>query len=990
MSPCARIAISAGLLCSAVSASAQVIQWNGAISGNWNDPTRWLPQTVPTNSSHSAVFNPGMYNPRLNLSVAINSVTVGGGVQLDIQAGHSLGITGPAFSNDGQMWVNPTATNVITNILVSGIPTTTVSGGGRISLNANATLATATLSSGTGSTLVNSAGHTIEGSGRILATVQNDGLISANLFAKYLQLSGPVTQSPTGTFLAAGGFAGISDGGSLTGGIFTCSDGGKGRIDGNGTISGVTTTFQCTIEVNPGSVLHLASGGITNDGFIVVNPTAINSTTFLRFDDAATLNGSGRVVLNANTNLTTAVIDSPGAFVGVNGSSHTIAGTGRINAALTNNGTIRGDVPGRSLEIRSNITQGANGLIMGSSGGFAALGNGSVITGGSFTSSDGGLVKTTASEIGTVNGVTSTATLHVDAGGVLALQSGGFINNGTMTVNPAAINSVTALRFSQDATLGGSGTLTLNANVNLNTAIIDAVAPSVGTNAFPHAITGSGRINAPMINSGFIRGGSPNHYLEIRNTMSQFGGGRIIGEDTGSVALGNGSVISGGTFETIGDGRVRVTAGEIATVDNVTNLGTLHVDGGGRLTLLSGGLVNNGTITVNPAIINSVTSVFAAANTTLSGTGTLVLNGNINLNTATLTTADNALLHITNATTHTITGNGNVIAPIENNGIIAGSSTSPAALVALRATVNQSATGRIVGNVGSPALGGATVNGGRFQGLGTVRALAGTSAINNVINESTFSLDGGAVVVVTNLTNNGTILVNSTSLNSVTNISFSGPQTVLGTGTFRLAANSNLNTAILTASSATLSEQQTLRGTGRLNGTFSLQGFTAPGFNDAAGQLDFSGPMTLGPDHNLTCKASGTTVDLFDRITSSSTIALNGSLNATFVGGYNPVTPCTEFEIVRANGGLSGEFTSVVLPLAPSGYKWRIAYSDLAATLRLSCRPDVNVDCIIDFFDYRDFVADFAAADRSADYNEDNVIDFFDYLDFVADFAAGC
>ncbi len=993
MSPCTRIAFAAGLLCTGLCAglsSAQVIQWNGSISGNWNDPTRWIPQTVPNSATHTAIFNPGMYNPRLNISVAIDSVSVGNGVQLDIQAGTSLGIAGSSFSNNGHMYINPTSASAGTNILVSGIPTTTVSGTGRISLNASPNLATATLNSGAGSTLVNSAGHTIEGSGRILATTHNDGLIRANLFEKYLQISAPVTQSATGTFLAAGGFAGIADGGSLTGGTFTCSDGGKGRIDGNGTIDGVTATPQCTIEVNPGGILHLAAGGITNNGFIVVNQTALNAITTLRFDTAATLNGSGRVVLNANTNINTAVIDSLAAAVGTNGQSHTIAGTGRINAPLINLGTIQADALGRVLEIRSSVTQSGTGSIIGTNGGFASLGNGSLISGGTFASSNNGVVKTSPGEIGTVNGVTSTAAFHVDAGGILALQTGGFINNGTITVNPSALNAITTLRFTQDTALSGAGTLTLNANSNLSTAVIDATAPAVGTNASPHTITGSGRINAPMINSGIVRGGSPNHYLEIRNAMSQFGG-RIIGEDTGSVALGNGSVITGGTFESIGDGRIRVTAGEIGTVDNVTNLGTLHVDGGGRLTVLSGGLVNNGFVTINPNTVNAITSLFAAANTTLGGTGTLVLNANSNLNTAIITTADNTQLRLTNAVTHTITGHGNVDAPIDNNGTIAGSSTSPTAVIALRNTVNQSATGRLVGNVGSVALSGATVNSGRFQGIGRVRALSGSSAINNVINETTFSLDGGAVVAVTNLTNNGTILINPDSVNAITNLSFAGVQTVVGTGTIRLASNSNLSTAILTTSSAvTLSSQQTLRGTGRLNGTFSLQGTTAPGFNDATGQIDFTGPMTFGADHILLSEASGTTVGLFDRITSSSTIALAGTLNATFVSGYNPTTPCTEFELVRANGGLSGEFGIVLLPSAPNGLKWRIAYTDTTATLRLSCRPDVNVDCIIDFFDYLDFVADFSAGDRSADYNEDDVIDFFDYLDYVADFAAGC
>ncbi len=54
------------------------------------------------------------------------------------------------------------------------------------------------------------------------------------------------------------------------------------------------------------------------------------------------------------------------------------------------------------------------------------------------------------------------------------------------------------------------------------------------------------------------------------------------------------------------------------------------------------------------------------------------------------------------------------------------------------------------------------------------------------------------------------------------------------------------------------------------------------------------------------------------------------------------------------------------------------------------CTSDFNADTVVDFFDYLDFVASFAANSPAADFNADTVIDFFDYLDFVASFAAGC
>ena len=50
----------------------------------------------------------------------------------------------------------------------------------------------------------------------------------------------------------------------------------------------------------------------------------------------------------------------------------------------------------------------------------------------------------------------------------------------------------------------------------------------------------------------------------------------------------------------------------------------------------------------------------------------------------------------------------------------------------------------------------------------------------------------------------------------------------------------------------------------------------------------------------------------------------------------------------------------------------------------------LNLDGQVDFFDYLDFSAAFAAEDASADFDGDGQVDFFDYLDFVSAFSAGC
>ena len=54
------------------------------------------------------------------------------------------------------------------------------------------------------------------------------------------------------------------------------------------------------------------------------------------------------------------------------------------------------------------------------------------------------------------------------------------------------------------------------------------------------------------------------------------------------------------------------------------------------------------------------------------------------------------------------------------------------------------------------------------------------------------------------------------------------------------------------------------------------------------------------------------------------------------------------------------------------------------------CQADFNADGTLDFFDYLDFVSEFANSAALADFNHDSVIDFFDYLDFVLAFSGGC
>ncbi|MDX2148754.1 MAG: hypothetical protein SFZ23_14670 [Planctomycetota bacterium] len=116
----------------------------------------------------------------------------------------------------------------------------------------------------------------------------------------------------------------------------------------------------------------------------------------------------------------------------------------------------------------------------------------------------------------------------------------------------------------------------------------------------------------------------------------------------------------------------------------------------------------------------------------------------------------------------------------------------------------------------------------------------------------------------------------------------------------------------------------------------------------------------------------------------------------------NPPT-CTRNVWVSSSGQVRADMQTFALPAAiRSGGLDFVRFIDngaigfqrgylFAMTLDYSlCEANINDDCIVDFFDYLDFVARYANEDQEADFNADGVIDFFDYLDFAQAFSEGC
>ncbi len=102
----------------------------------------------------------------------------------------------------------------------------------------------------------------------------------------------------------------------------------------------------------------------------------------------------------------------------------------------------------------------------------------------------------------------------------------------------------------------------------------------------------------------------------------------------------------------------------------------------------------------------------------------------------------------------------------------------------------------------------------------------------------------------------------------------------------------------------------------------------------------------------------------------------------------------TTFRVQRGNDFsryFSGSVDEIALyPRVLSTDEVRAHYAALGTGATVNCQADFNADCVVDLFDYLDFVDLFASGNIAADYNHDEVVDFFDYLDFVAIYSVGC
>jgi len=446
------------------------------------------------------------------------------------------------------------------------------------------------------------------------------------------------------------------------------------------------------------------------------------------------------------------------------------------------------------------------------------------------------------------------------------------------TWNPASGNWATAGNWScaivpginDDALIAAGNAVTIDAAQavrNLNNG------GGVNIDAFLLTLSGAGSTT----NTGTINVGSASTAtLQVSAGHNIANTGGIINIANGSVLNQFGSTITGGTISTTGTGKVVGFNSNSNILTGVTLNGTLDLATGTSIERVTGGLTLNGAVNINN---NSILSF--SGDQTLSGTGSIVLGNTGASNRAlglegntTLTIGSNIVVRGENGTlgqtylsggTQSLINNGRISADVSggkfsltpsngvtNNGVL---EAKNGGTLVLDANVTGTVGSHIDVGAGSTILqNGVGLNGViNAAGGGSFRAANSNS---NTLTAATFNgtLDlataTGIERVAGGLALNGAVNINNNSV-----LSFSGDQTLSGTGSIVLGNTGASNRALGLEGNTTLTigSNIVVRGENGTLGQTYLSGGTQSLINNGRISADVSGgKFSLTPSNGVT------------------------------------------------------------------------------------------------------------------------------------------
>ena len=609
-----------------------------------------------------------------------NTITNSGTMQLVDGAPHPGGYFQGSFNNTGAIQILSKGSQFGINI-PSG-QTFTLSGSGSLTMGDGTSNAYNNNNTISGNIFVNQ--QLVQGTGAIqhLNGFTNTGTVNANIpvGTNGLQLAiySTGTSSNTGTLEATkgGGLFMQSEtinnkGGTvkavgknsyvnlnamtLSGGKISTSGGGliyseQGAIIDGATEGPVTSTATILIPVAGNNGGGQFQGAITNNGTIQLLANSSSSIALtVPGGETATFSGTGSIIMGDGTNNAynnQNYITGNGAFV----NNQTVQGAGAIQHinGFTNNGTVNANVTpgpnGLQLVVYSTGTTANTGILEATNGGSLFLAGGNAID------NAGGTVEA----IGTNSTVTmSGATI---SGGTLSTSSGGVINATGQTFLDGTTNPI-VISGGNFIVLPGQGADMEGTIKNTETIQVLANSSSGGQVEIP-----GGTLTLTGIGDFIMGDGTNNSY----NNQVELGanGTALINQST---ITGTGQIRGMDTLTNQGTISANIPVGSAGIVlllccegsGGMSSSGTMEAANGGDLQIYaSNKFTNTGTITVQAnSTVNTNVWFSNYSNNTLTGgtyivAGTLTLPGNIDTNAANITlngTASQILNPNTNA-----------------------------------------------------------------------------------------------------------------------------------------------------------------------------------------------------------------------------------------------------------------------------------------------------------------------------------------------------
>ena len=492
-----------------------------------------------------------------------------------------------------------------------------------------------------------------------------------------------------------------------------------------------------------------------------------------------TITGSGQIGINNPAIVNNGVLSLTGGgsidldVAGGNGGISGGVGTGN-NSAFLNNGTV--SVAGAStLSIEGGLYENAAGHAFTATGGSTINLNGdSRILNGTLSADASSVINAVATTQYLTN-VATTAGTKINVNNDDLLLNTSFANNGTVTVaNGSRLDSEGA----GNLTISGTGTIVLDDTAGFAHLFENGGAMTLGSGQL---VEGSGQIgvNNPVItNNGLINANVNGRTIDIDPSG---GNGGISG---GLGASGVADFLNASTMEATGGGNLQLEGGYY---DNTGGL--IVARAGSTVTLAGDSRVVDGTLqSVGSGVINATsTTQYLQTATLASGSKINVNNDNLLLNTSfvnngTVTVANGSRLDSEGAANLTISGTGTIVLDdtagfaqlFQNGGVMtldSGQTVQGSGQIGLNNPIIVN-NGLISGNVAGrnldidPTGGNGGINGG--VGTGGNTAFYNTGTVQSA-NGGTTTLEGGlyensAAGTFAALTGSTTMMGNDSSL----------------------------------------------------------------------------------------------------------------------------------------------------------------------------------------------------------------------------------